>query len=123
MQRVLGVGGVFFRAKGDRKALLEWYRTHLGIEFEEWGGRVFLTAEEPGNGLTWSIFESETTYFGPGNAFMVNYKVADLDAMLVQLRDAGVEVDDHVERSEYGHFGWCKDPEGNRIELWQAPDE
>lgn len=121
MQRVLGIGGVFFRSKGDRAALLDWYETHLGIEHEAWGGRVFEHADAPGSGLTWSIFDKDTEYFGEGNAFMVNYKVADLDAMLAQLRAAGVRVDDHVERSEYGQFGWCFDPEGNRIELWQPP--
>lgn len=122
MQRVLGVGGVFFRCKGDRTALLDWYKRHLGIDFDAgWGGVVFEHADAPGSGLTWSIFKSDTEYFGPGNAFMINYKVADLDAMLAQLREAGVRVDDHVERSEYGQFGWCYDPEDNRIELWAPP--
>ena len=122
MQRVRGIGGVFFRTKGDRTALLDWYKTHLGIDYEtEWGGRVFPYAEAPGDGVTWSIFKQDTEYFGEGNPFMVNYMVDDLDAMLAQLRNAGVKVDDQVERSEYGHFGWCYDPEGNRVELWQAP--
>ena len=86
-----------------------------------WGGMVF---DEPTRGgLTWAIFPSETTYFGaPGNALMINFKVDDLDAMLAQLRDAGVEVDDQVEESEFGRFGWCTDPEGHRVELWQPPE-
>ena len=50
---------------------------------------------------------------------MVNYRVADLDAMLVQLRAAGVHVDDKVDETEFGRFGWAMDPEGNRIELWE----
>ena len=121
MQRVLGVGGVFFRSKSARMELLQWYRTHLGIDFEEgWGGKVFDDTSPPG-GLTWSIFEPDTDYFGEGNAFMINYKVADLDAMLAQLRDAGVDVDERVECTDYGKFGWCRDPAGNRIELWQPP--
>jgi predicted enzyme related to lactoylglutathione lyase len=52
---------------------------------------------------------------------MVNFTVADLDAMLAQLRAAGVEVDDRVEELEFGRFGWATDPEGNRFELWQPP--
>lgn len=50
---------------------------------------------------------------------MINYRVVDLDRMLGQLRDAGVQVDDRVEDSEFGRFGWAVDPEGNRFELWQ----
>jgi predicted enzyme related to lactoylglutathione lyase len=56
-----------------------------------------------------------------GAGFMINYRVADLDAMLAQLRAAGANVDDRIEESEYGRFGWATDPEGNRFELWQAP--
>lgn len=52
---------------------------------------------------------------------MVNYRVRDLGAMLAQLREAGVEVDEHVEEHEFGRFGWAVDPEGNRFELWEPP--
>jgi predicted enzyme related to lactoylglutathione lyase len=52
---------------------------------------------------------------------MVNYRVRDLDALLGQLRSAGVEVDERVEETENGRFGWAVDPEGNRFELWQPP--
>jgi predicted enzyme related to lactoylglutathione lyase len=50
---------------------------------------------------------------------MVNFRVRDLDAMLAQLRAAGVDVDDRVERMEYGLFAWATDLEGNRFELWE----
>ncbi len=51
---------------------------------------------------------------------MVNFTVPDLDAMLAQLRDGGVEVDEKVEELEgIGRFGWAVDPEGNRFELWE----
>jgi len=127
MQKVRSVGGIFFRCKGDlkaRMALLDWYKTHLGIDYDsEWGGTVFEDGKSLSEGLTWSIFKSDTTYFGEGNDFMVNYKVDDLDAMLAQLREGGVKVEEHVERSEYGNFGWCYDPEGNKIELWQGPTD
>jgi predicted enzyme related to lactoylglutathione lyase len=52
---------------------------------------------------------------------MVNFRVRDLDAMLAQLRAAGVDVVDHVEEHEYGRFGWASDPEGNRFEPWEPP--
>jgi predicted enzyme related to lactoylglutathione lyase len=70
----------------------------------------------------WSIFEGDTTYFAPSTApFMVNFRVADLDAVLDELRAEGCQVDDRVETSEFGSFGWVMDPEGNHIELWQPP--
>ena len=53
---------------------------------------------------------------------MINYRVRNLDRMLAQLRAAGVQVDDRVEELEYGRFGWCMDPEGNRIELWEPAE-
>lgn len=124
MQKVRGIGGVFFRCRGDRQALLEWYRTHLGIDFDSnWGGLVFRDQGAVDEGMVWSIFKADTTYFGKGNPFMINYKVDDLDAMLAQLKEAGVTVEEHVERSDFGQFGWCWDPDGNKIELWQPPED
>ena len=125
MQRVTGIGGVFFKS-GDPKRLGEWYRTHLGMNVEEWGGVAFrwVTEDNPaGTGTTiWSPFAASTSYFAPSEApFMINFRVPDLHAMLAQLRNAGCEVDDKVEESEYGKFGWVMDPEGHRIELWQPP--
>jgi predicted enzyme related to lactoylglutathione lyase len=116
LERVLGIGGVFFRAT-DPEALRSWYETHLGIPVADWGGTV-LTAEA-GDQTVWSIFAGDTDYWPPAKQTMLNYRVRDLDAMLAQLRDAGVEVDDRVEELEFGRFGWAVDPEGNRIELWQ----
>ena len=74
-------------------------------------------------GLTvFAPFASDTTYFDPSRApFMVSFRVRDLDAMLAQLRAAGVVVDDKIEESEYGRFGWASDPDGNRIELREPP--
>lgn len=125
MKRVTGIGGIFFKAK-DPKALAEWYRQHLGLDVEEWGGVAFRWAspENPnGMGTTvWSPFADDTTYFAPSQSrFMINYRVADLHALLAVLRSEGCEVDNKVEESEYGKFGWVMDPEGNRIELWQPP--
>ena len=125
MKRVTGLGGIFIKAK-DPKSLLEWYRKHLGIEAESWGGVAFQWKDDPQaeNGYTiWSVFPDETKYFAPGNKpFMINFRVADLTSLLAQLRDEGVEVDPKSgEDSDFGKFGWVMDPEGNRVELWEPP--
>lgn len=125
MKRVTGIGGVFFKAR-DPKALGEWYQRHLGIPVEAWGGAAFRWADDnpAGRGTTiWSPFAADTSYFAPGTAsFMVNYRVDDLHALLAALRAEGCAVDDKVEESEYGKFGWVVDPEGNKLELWQPPE-
>lgn len=126
MKRVTGIGGIFFKAENP-KALSEWYRRHLGLEVEEWGGVVFRWAgpDNPGGvGTTvWNAFPADSTYFQPSQAaFMVNFRVQDLHALLAALRAEGCQVQDQVEESEFGKFGWVLDPEGNKIELWQAPE-
>lgn len=124
-QKVAGIGGVFFRAK-DPARLGAWYRDHLGLPIEGWGGcqfqwRDFKNPRKTGS-TVWSAFKNDTKYFGSGEqAHMINYRVADLKKMLVQLKKAGVWVDPKVDESEFGRFGWIKDCEGNRIELWQPP--
>jgi predicted enzyme related to lactoylglutathione lyase len=115
-EAVEGVGGVFFRA-GDPVALRGWYAEHLGIAMEDYG--TTFTSKE-GDQTVWAPFPADTSYFGPGEQeLMVNFRVRDLDAMRAQLRAAGVEVDDRVEKMEYGRFGWARDLEGNRFELWE----
>jgi len=126
MKRVTGIGGVFFKSK-DPKALGAWYRDHLGIEVEEWGGAAFRWASSDNPSATgttiWSPFKEDTGYFAPSKApFMINYRVEDLHALLAQLRREGCDVDTKVDESEYGKFGWVIDPEGNKIELWQPPE-
>jgi predicted enzyme related to lactoylglutathione lyase len=119
MQRVTGIGGVFLRAR-DADALRAWYAKHLGAEISEWGGQQFEWTA--GGSTTWAVFEADTEYFGrPEQAFMINFRVDDLDAMLSQLRAAGVEVADEVAEHEHGRFGWAYDGEGNRFEMWQPP--
>jgi predicted enzyme related to lactoylglutathione lyase len=125
MKRVTGIGGVFFKSK-EPKALAAWYKAHLGIEVEAWGGAAFrwATPENPGGvGTTvWNPFPQDTGYFSPSSAsFMVNYRVEDLHALLALLRSEGVQVEEKIEESEYGKFGWVIDPEGNKLELWQPP--
>ncbi len=128
MARVTGVGGVFLRAR-DPKALAAWYAKHLGVTLSDYGGVSFPWTDEvpKGTGMTvWSTFPEDTAYFGPGReagpqAVMVNYRVDDLDGLLTQLAEAGVEIDPRRDNSEYGRFAWVVDLEGNRLELWQPP--
>jgi catechol 2,3-dioxygenase-like lactoylglutathione lyase family enzyme len=124
MSRVTGIGGIFFKSK-DPARLTEWYRRHLGIEAESWGGYAFKWQDDPrsGEGSTiWSIFPADTKYLEPSTApFMINFRVADLHDLIAKLRAEGVDVDPKVDESEFGKFGWVMDPDGNRVELWEPP--
>ena len=117
MERATGIGGVFFRAR-DPKALVAWYGEHLGFPVADDGYVIFPESRN----TVWSPFPDDTDYWPEHKHSMVNFTVRDLDAMLDQLRVAGVEVDDRVEELEFGRFGWAIDPEGNRFELWQPID-
>jgi len=121
MERITGIGGVFLRAK-DPAALVAWYRDTLGIEPED--GGPYATLRSTGGEVTvWSMFPDDTDYFGRRDQqAMINYRVADLDAMLAQLRAAGANVDDPAADEGFGRFAWAEDPEGNRFELWQPPE-
>ncbi len=125
MRRVTGIGGIFFNAK-DPVALRAWYKKHLGIDVQDWGGTAFTWADSTGHpmkGTTiWSIGANDSEYFAPSaSAFMVNYRVEDLAALLQALRDEGCNVLEKTDDSEYGKFGWVMDLEGNKVELWQPP--
>ncbi|MGC4122538.1 MAG: VOC family protein [Myxococcales bacterium] len=120
MARVTGIGGVFLKAKQDSKALAEWYRKHLGMHFEEFGGAILRWPEdraEDGGLTVWHVAAPGDDWF-PG-PLMVNYRVDNLDGMLAQLRAGGVEVVQGPESHENGRFAWVVDPEGNRVELWE----
>lgn len=120
MARVTGIGGVFFKCKGDPKALAEWYRAHLGMPLEPWGGAVLRWPDDKADdkGLTvWTVAPQGGDWFdGP---FMFNYRVDDLDGLLAQLRAAGVDVLKGPEAHENGRFAWVTDPDGNKVELWE----
>jgi predicted enzyme related to lactoylglutathione lyase len=120
MQKVRGIGGVFFKVD-DPKALSAWYERVLGVPLQPWGGAFFewdkLREAPAGAGTVWSPFKSDSSYF-PGT-LMLNFVVDDLDAMLAQAREAGAQVDDKVSDDDNGRFGWLVDPAGNKIELWQ----
>jgi predicted enzyme related to lactoylglutathione lyase len=123
MKRVTGIGGIFFKAENP-KELYEWYEKHLGIQSQPNGAGAMLHWREDENperrGLTvWALFEKHSKHFG--SAFMLNYRVDNLDALLEALRAEGVEIDPKREDYEYGRFAWIMDPEGNKIELWEPP--
>jgi predicted enzyme related to lactoylglutathione lyase len=125
MKRVTGIGGIFFKAK-DPIALRAWYQKHLGIDVQEWGGAAFRWTDsdgKPAAGTTvWTVADAAGDPFAPSAAsFMVNYRVADLPALLHALRAEGCNVLEKSDVSEYGKFGWVIDPEGNKVELWEPP--
>lgn len=125
MKRVTGIGGIFFKAR-DPVALRDWYKTHLGIDVQDWGGAAFAWTDVSGTpvgGTTiWSVGAADGETFAPSKAsFMINYRVADLQSLLRALRDEGCQVLERTDDSEYGKFGWVIDPEGNKVELWQPP--
>jgi len=126
MKRVTGIGGIFFKAK-DAPALQAWYKRHLGIDVQAWGGAAFDWADshgKPTGGTTaWSITPENSEQFAPSNAaFMVNYRVDDIHALVAALNAESCHVLDTVDVSEYGTFAWVIDPEGNKVELWQPPE-
>ena len=127
MKYVVGIGGIFFKAN-DPEKLAAWYKEHLGLEVEDYGGVTF--REPPKDDTTpqrqayaiWSPFAADTDYFAPSSKpFMINFRVTNLDELLANLRAKGVTVDEKTDKSDFGYFGWAMDPEGNRIELWEPP--
>lgn len=122
MKRVTGIGGIFFQAQ-DPAALRAWYQTHLGIDVQVWGGTTFYGEEAYGKTI-WSVGAADSGQFAPGTApFMINYRVADLTALLDALRAEGCNVLDKSDDGPYGKFGWVIDPEGNKVELWEPPKQ
>ncbi len=124
-ERVTGIGGIFIKAQ-DPTALRDWYKRHLGMDIQDWGGVAFewqgAGQPEQGGVTIWSVFPADSAYFAPSQApFMVNYRVRDLHALLALLKAEGCNVDEKTETSEFGKFGWVMDPEGNRLELWEPP--
>lgn len=121
MAKAVGVGGVFLKAR-DPQALSAWYATHLGIQADE-GSLVFDGPESAGM-TVFAHFALDTAYFGDGGQpFMVNFRVDDLDQLLVELATAGIRIDSRREEYSYGRFAWIWDLEGNRVELWQPSRE
>jgi predicted enzyme related to lactoylglutathione lyase len=117
MEKVQGIGGFFFRAH-DPDGLAAWYETHLGVsraptdmETLPWVSKEGMTVFAP--------FKEDTDYFPVDKQFMLNFRVADMEAMLAQLAAAGIEVFNHQTMDGIGRFVHLHDPEGNPIELWE----
>lgn len=124
MAKVVGIGGVFFKAN-DTENLNRWYQEVLGIEIGEYGA-TFAPDKIPKNAYTaFSLFKSTTDYFDvPGKSkqqgFLINFLVDDLYGVLANVQQNGGTLIGEPEEFDYGKFGWFADPEGNKIELWQA---
>ena len=117
-ERVLGIGGLFFRSH-DPDELARWYRIHLGIELapKAHGKPVWQQSAGP---TVFCPFPMGTKYFGsPQQAWIVNFRVRSLDAMVAQLRASNVAVEVDREKYPNGRFARLHDPEGNPIELWE----
>ncbi len=118
MERVIGIGGLFFRAR-DPAALGQWYQQHLGITLTPSSYDELPWQQEAGP-TAFAPFPEATDYFGdPKRAWMVNFRVRDLDAMAAQLREAGIAVQMDEQQYPNGRFARLHDPEGNAIELWE----
>lgn len=118
MERVTGIGGVFFRAK-EPAMLAAWYEQHLGISRvpEDYGQDSWWQDEGP---TVFAPFQQDSEYFGKrSQGWMINFRVRDLDAIVNQLRSEGIEVEVDPETYPNGRFARLHDPEGNPIELWQ----
>jgi glyoxylase I family protein len=118
VERVTGIGGFFFRAR-DPEALKVWYQERLGVKavpesYEEGPWR-----QQEGE-TVFAPFELDSEMIGPPeHTWMINFRVAELDAIVEQLRGAGEEVEVDPERYPNGRFAELRDPEGNGIQLWQ----
>ncbi|MEO7176320.1 MAG: VOC family protein [Saprospiraceae bacterium] len=125
LKRVNSIGGIFFKCKDPAK-LKEWYKMHLGLNTDKYGA-VFewrQAEDSTKKGYSqWSPFKESTTYFAPSTKdFMINYRVADLEALVVELQKEGVTITDTIEGADYGKFVHIMDLEGNKIELWEPND-
>ena len=118
-KKVIGVGGIFFKCKEPKK-VKEWYKTHLGLNTDQYGA-LFKWQEGNRTGtLQWSTFRDSTKYFDPSTKdFMVNYRVENLPELIGQLKTEGVTIVDTMETYEYGKFVHIMDIEGNKIELYE----
>jgi len=126
MKKVTGIGGIFFKTK-DPKKISKWYGENLGLAINPYGSvfefRQGAAPDKKGYTI-WSPFKDDTDYFDPSEEpFMVNYRVADLVALLEDLKKKEVKIVGEIEEFEYGKFAHILDPEGRKIELWEPIDD
>lgn len=126
MKKVTGIGGIFFKCK-DPDQVRDWYKTHLGMDVNQYGANFeWRDAEQPEiKGSTqWSPFDENITYFEPSKKdFMINYRVENMEALVADLKSEGVNVLDEIAVYEYGKFVHIMDIEGNKIQLWEPVKE
>lgn len=122
MKKVTGIGGIFFKSK-DPDAMKKWYSDHLGLPVDPYGATFeWRQDDDPSKKVTtiWSPFKESTKYFEPSTKdFMINYRVENLEALVAELKAAGVTILDDIQSYDYGKFVHILDPEGNKIELWE----
>jgi predicted enzyme related to lactoylglutathione lyase len=125
MKKVTGIGGIFFKCS-DPSKMREWYKTHLGLDTNDYGATFEWkeASDSTKNASTqWSPFPETTKYFEPSaKDFMINYRVADLEALVEELKKEGVTIVDTIETYDYGKFVHILDAEGNKIQLWEPYD-
>jgi predicted enzyme related to lactoylglutathione lyase len=126
MKKVTAFGGVFFKSKSP-KELMAWYDKHLGLESDPWGGKAWEWRDkdnpESVGQTVFNPFKADSKKFEPSiESYMLNFRVADLTALLEELRKEDVQIVGDMQDTEYGKFAWIMDPEGRKIELWQPPD-
>ena len=125
MKRVTGIGGVFFKCK-DPEKIKGWYQKHLGLQTDSYGTNFEWRQAEDNKqkGFTqWSPFKEDSNFFEPAKRdFMINYRVEDLEKLVVTLKEEGVTILDDIESFEYGKFVHILHIEGNKIELWEPND-
>ena len=123
-KKVTGIGGVFFKS-ADPAKMREWYGRHLGLDASQYGATFeWRHSDSDDKGQTvWNPFAADTKYFAPSTKdFMINYRVENLEWLLGELKKEGVEQIGEMQSYEYGKFAHIVDPEGNKIELWEAID-
>jgi predicted enzyme related to lactoylglutathione lyase len=125
IKKVTGIGGIFFKCKNP-KLMREWYSQHLGFEVNPYGAvfEWYHGADSTKKGFTnWSPFSEKSKYFEPSTKdYMINYRVANLPALIAILKTEGVTIADSMETYDYGKFVHIIDVEGNKVELWEPND-
>jgi uncharacterized protein YndB with AHSA1/START domain/predicted enzyme related to lactoylglutathione lyase len=124
-RKVTGIGGLFFKSQNP-KELKEWYKKHLGLNTDEYGANFEWRQGDDSSkyGFTqWGLFKQTTKYFEPSSKeFMINYRVENLQDLVIELKNEGVQIVDEMQVVDYGKFIHIMDIEGNKIELWEPID-
>jgi|ERR1700741_2099941 len=124
--KVTGIGGIFFFSDSPKETK-EWYAKNLGFEVNQWGAVSFdsrdMNSPDSINSLQWSLFKKGDQYFSPSKKeFMINYRVQNIEGLVIKLKENGVTILDEIASYDYGKFVHIMDAEGNKIELWEPAD-